>query len=65
MIKIANDIPSGYAPHKRMMIVKAPTPIENITLPFIVIGDVAMSVAMKKAPSIKPPPKICINGLTN
>ena len=65
MIKIANDIPSGYAPHKRMMIVKAPMPMANTILPFIVIGDVAMSVAMKKAPSIKPPPKIWTIGCTN
>ena len=58
MIKMAKDIPSGYAPHNLMMIVKAPMPMANTILPFIVIGDVAMSVAMKNAPSIIPPPKM-------
>lgn len=48
MIRMANDIPSGYAPHKRIIIVNAPTPMEKTIFPPMVIGVVTMSVAMKK-----------------
>ena len=63
-MRIEKDIPSGYEPQRRMMIVISPIPKAYRHLPFIVIGDVTMSVAMKKEPRRSPPPRTWNSGLT-
>ena len=52
---IANDTPSGYAPHVRIMMVSNPQPIPNTICPDFDIGDVTISVAINTAPNNKPP----------
>ena len=64
IMRIEKDIPSGYEPQRRMMIVISPIPKAYRHLPFIVIGDVTMSVAMKKEPRRSPPPRTWNSGLT-
>ena len=53
--KIEYITPSGTPPNSRMMIKNTPAPVPNIQDPVVVIGEVTISVAIKKAPSIKPP----------
>ncbi len=52
---MANETPSGYAPHILINIVITPQPIPNTICPQGLMGEDTISVAMKKAPSIKPP----------
>ena len=40
MMNIANDIPSGYAPQRRIIMVITPMPIPYIIIPLCVMGDV-------------------------
>ena len=54
-VRIANDTPSGYPPQRRITTVMTPHPTAKMILPVFVIGEVTMSVAMKKAPSMSPP----------
>ena len=58
---IARDVPSGRDPKYLKRNVKNPHPIAKITWPLIVVGVVTQSVAIKKAPSIKPPVNIGVN----
>ncbi len=55
IIRIANETPSGYAPQTRMITVSTPQPNPKISCPLDDIGDETMSVAINRAPSIKPP----------
>jgi hypothetical protein len=55
MRRIAYITPSGRPPHTRMSTTSAPMPAPKTHLPPFVTGLVTMSVAMKTAPSIKPP----------
>ena len=55
--RIARETPSGREPKHLIRNVKKPQPMAKITSPFGVVGVVTQSVAMKKAPSIRPPEK--------
>ena len=52
---IAKVVPSGTHPHNLMAMMRNPTPIPNIHLPWSDFGDETGSVAMKNAPKIALP----------
>ena len=57
--------PSGNPPKRRTSPTMRPIPKAYIQVPFGVIGDVTMSVAIKKAPIRSPPARIWKEGGAN
>ena len=58
IMRIATLVASGRDPKVLKRNVRAPQPQPKIIIPLWVTGEVTMSVAIKKAPRIKPPLKM-------
>jgi len=65
MTRMEYIIPSANPPKRRISPTIRPIPRAYIQVPLGVIGDVTMSVAIKKAPIRRPPAKIWNEGGAN